>query len=230
MNIRIYQINKERDTQNALFMPYDAGRPIDPACYDRVFEGDVDCEDLEDVFTRFNTDGHPLHRGRSMSMSDVVEKADDGTFHYCDHFGFKDIAFDPSQAHTEDDLLKVVVVEPGREPYVSEMRQGLKPAQDVVGGYIEHVYNGDGTITVCNEEVKLVGLPGNRRIDGDVLVGTFFVVGDSGYGDYRSLTDEECDRYMERFAEPEEISQEEIDENTGFAVMPFDTFNPFEPS
>ena len=62
-----------------------------------------------------------------------------------------------------------------------------------------------------------------------VLVGTFFVVGDSGDGDYRSLTDEECEAYMERFAEPEEISQEEIDENTGFTVMPFDTYNPFDP-
>ena len=102
-------------------------------------------------------------------------------------------------------------------------------AQNLVGGYIEHLYGGDGTITVCNEEGKLIGLEGNRRIDGDVLVGTFFVVGDSGEGDYRSLTDEECGRYMERYAEPEEISQEEIDENTGFMIVPADSFNPFEP-
>ena len=229
MNIRIYQINKERDVGRAIYMPYDKSVPIDSASYDKVFEGDIDCGNLEDVYSRFNSDMHPLHRGRSLSVSDIVETVDDGAFHYCDSFGFKNVAFDPAQAQTEDDLLKIVVVEPGREPYVSEMRRGLKPAQDVVGGYIEHVYNGDGTINVCNEEGKLNGLEGNRRIAGDVLVGTFFVVGDSGDGDYRSLTDEECEEYMERFAEPEEISQEEIDENTGFTVMPCDTFNPFDP-
>ena len=89
--------------------------------------------------------------------------------------------------------------------------------------------NGDGTLIVCNEEGKLDGLPGTRRIAGDVLVGIFFVVGDSGDGDYRSLTDEECDTYMDRFAEPEEISQDEIDEYTGFMVLLDDSFNPFNP-
>ena len=228
MNIRIYQINKERDVSRAIYMPYDKSVPIDSASYDKVFEGDVNCDNLEEVYSMFNKDMHPLHRGRTLSVSDIVETVDDGAFHYCDSFGFKNVDFDPAQAHTEDSLLKVVVVEPGREPYVSEVRNDLKSMQTAVDGYIEHVYDGD-CIFVCNEEGKLNGLEGNRRIAGDVLVGTFFVVGDSGDGDYRSLTDEECEEYMERFAEPEEISQEEIDENTGFTVMPCDTFNPFDP-
>ena len=162
MNIRIYQINKDRDTYEAKFMPYDESRPVEASSYDKVFEGDVDCEDLEDVFALFNTDGHPLHRGHDLSMSDIVETVDDGTFHYCDRFGFKQVDFDPTQAHTADGLLNVVVV-------------------------------------------------------------------DSEDSDYRSLTDEECDRYMECYAEPEEISQEEIDEHTGFTILPADSFNPFEP-
>ena len=154
MNIRIYQIAKDRDAYDARFMPYSAKRPVDPESYDKVFEGNVDCGNLEEVYNLFNR-GHPLNRGHSLSVSDVVENVDNGTFHYCDRFGFKQVDFDPTQAHTEDDLLKVVVVEPGREPYVSELRRGLEPAQNLVGGYIEHLYSGDGTITVADALVVL---------------------------------------------------------------------------
>ena len=46
---------------------------IHPALYDEVYNGDVDCENLEEVFTLFNVN-HPLfHRGHSLSVSDVVQ-------------------------------------------------------------------------------------------------------------------------------------------------------------
>ena len=216
MNIRIYQIDSNLDRERVKFLGFDEQREIDPSIYKCVFEGNVDCADLEDVFVKFNTDRHPLHRGHSLSVSDVVEQIDEGTFHYCDNIGFKQIRFDPSQVQTEDDLLRIVMVEPHREPYVSYIQNSLEASQKAVGGYIEHVYNPDNTILVCNEEGKINGLKGNRRITGDVIAGDFFIVGDDEEnGTYRSLTDEECDRYMERFAEPENIPQSEIDQHTG---------------
>lgn len=49
---------------------------IDSVIYDRVFMGDVECGNLEDVFHLFNTEGHRLHQGHSLSVSDIVEVED----------------------------------------------------------------------------------------------------------------------------------------------------------
>ena len=209
MRIRIYQINPERDESRSMFRSYDENRAIKPNEYDNVFDADVDCENLEQIFSQFNTTYHPLFRGRSLSVSDVVELTDKGTYHFCDNIGFKEIEFDSSQTHKPDDLMKVVVVEPHRKPYISEVGSELRFLQRAVGGLIEPIYNRDGTILVCNEESKINGSEGNRRIENDVIAGTFFVIGDGGE-DFRSLTDDEAQKYMERFAEPEDISPAEI--------------------
>ena len=222
MRIRIYQINPEKDASRSMFRSYDENRAVNPNEYDNVFDADVDCENLEQIFSQFNTTFHPLFRGRSLSVSDVVELADKGTFYYCDSIGFKEVEFDPSQTHKPDDLLKVVVVEPHKKPYIGEITKGLSGAQRVVGGYIEHIYNPDSTIIVANEEEKLNGMDGNRRIENDVNAGTFFIVGDDGE-DYRSLTEDEAQKYMERFAEPDEdITPGEIEAYCGFMFVSSD--------
>ncbi len=116
--------------------------------------------------------------------------------------------------------LTVVMVEPHKAPYVTKIEDELSSLQKAVGGYIETVYNGDGTIIICNEEGKLKGLEGNRRIrDGaSVIAGTFFVVGDDGEN-FRSLTESEVVRYMDRFKEPEDISQDEVEADMGITFI-----------
>ena len=81
--------------------------------------------------------------------------------------------------------------------------------------------NGDGTCIVSNDEAKLIGMDGNRRIwDGSgIIAGPFFVCGDAGE-EFRGLTDEEVTRYMDRFAEVENISPEEVEADTGFIIYP----------
>lgn len=108
--------------------------------------------------------------------------------------------------------LTVVMVEPHKAPYVTKIDDELSALQKAVGGYIEVVGNGDGTLIICNEEGKLQGLEGNRRIrDGaSVIAGTFFVVGDDGEN-FRSLTESEVVKYMDRFKEIEDISQDEVE-------------------
>ena len=90
--------------------------------------------------------------------------------------------------------------------------------QKAVGGPLEVLYNQDGTVLLCNDEGKLTGLEGNRHVGEDIIAGPFLVVGDNGES-LRSLTDTEVDRYMERFAQPEKISQEEVEESSGFTFM-----------
>lgn len=112
--------------------------------------------------------------------------------------------------------LTVVMVEPHKAPYVTKIDDELSALQKAVGGYIEVVGNGDGTLIICNEEGKLQGLEGNRRIrDGSsIIAGTFFIVGEDGEN-FRSLTGSETVKYMDRFAEPEDISQDEVKTDMG---------------
>ena len=114
------------------------------------------------------------------------------------------------------EYLKVVMVEPHKVPYVTEIEDELSALQRAVGGYIEVVGNGDGTLIVCNEEGKLEGLEGNRRIhDGmSIIAGTFFVVGEDGEN-FRSLTESEVTRYMDRFKNPDDIGQDEVESDMG---------------
>ena len=111
--------------------------------------------------------------------------------------------------------LRILMVEPRKAPYEASVPHELTAMQQTVGGLIEVVRNGDGTLLVCNEEGKLLGMEGNRRIPGDVLAGPFFVVGDADET-FRSLTEEELERYRERFAEIEDISPQEVQAATGF--------------
>ena len=118
--------------------------------------------------------------------------------------------------------MRVVYVEPHKAPYIADVAHTLEAEQKAVGdGLIEPIDNYDGTCLVGNEESKLRGMDGNRRIgDGSsIMAGPFFVCGDSGES-FRSLTDEEVTRYMARFAEPEDISPEEVEADMGFMIYP----------
>ena len=122
----------------------------------------------------------------------------------------------------EENLLAVVFVEPHKKPVVRKIRNEYEDISHAVGGLIEHIYQKDGTILVANEESKLLGMDGNRRLnDGkSILAGPFFVVGDDGE-DYRSLTEEEIKKYMNRFDEIEEITPEEVAGDMWMTVTTF---------
>lgn len=224
MRVKIYQINSERDPDRTHFLGSDernnlfGNLNINPSAYDEVFNADIDQTNLEEIFQRFNTDYHPLYRGYSLSVSDVVV-TDKGAF-FCDSIGFKPIKFDEAQTQKPSNLLQVVYVEPNRPAFKAEIVNEYKFLSKAVGGLIEPVYNDDGTILVGNEESKLIGMKGNRHLDNgvSVMAGPFFVVGDAGEN-FRSLTDEETEKYLNKYAEPEEISDEETQADVGFTII-----------
>ena len=219
MRVQIYQINHNRDVNNKKFLSLKDGQAADPSTYDEVFNAEIDEFDLEDIYRRFNTDGHPLHRGHSSSVSDVVVM--NNKAYICQSVGFREIPFDVSLTQKPDNLMRVVYVEPNKPAYVAEVEHTLKGEQRAVKGYIEPVYiEDDGTCLICNEEAKLEGMEGNRRIgDGSsIIAGPFFVVGLTE-DDFRGLTDSEVMKYMDRFKEPEQISQEEVQADIGFTII-----------
>lgn len=220
MRVKIYQINPDRDTNRIKFFGMNAlpklqgSKEIDASLYDEVFNAEIDEADPEAIYSKFNAEGHPLYRGHSLSVSDVVV-TDNGAF-FCDSIGFQPIQFDESQTYKPDNLMRIVYVEPHKPPYAAEIEHTLRAEQKAVGGLIEPINNGDGTCLVGNEEAKILGMEGNRHLDdgNSVIAGAFFVCGLTE-GDFRELTDKEMMKYMDRFANPEDISQEDVESDMG---------------
>lgn len=69
--------------------------------------------------------------------------------------------------------LRVLMVEPHEAPHELLITDQLDDLQETVGGLIEVIGNGDGTLLICNDEAKLNGMDGNRRLHGDVIAGPF---------------------------------------------------------
>ena len=81
MKIKIYQINMDRDNGSYSFTNYEntirrTGGEIRSGIYDCVFDGEVACKGLEEVYEKFNIDSPPGFKGHSLSVSDIVEIAE----------------------------------------------------------------------------------------------------------------------------------------------------------
>lgn len=229
MKIKVFQVNPELDRYDTLFRSYDsamksAGK-IDPSIYKTVFAGNVEAEDLEDVFAALNFSQPVGYNGHSLSVSDIVE-IEGGGHHYCDTFGFQELKdFDASKVEPINGY-RMLVIEPHKAPYEMVIPDGLEPLQQAVGGWIECTYPfDDNTYVVGNEEAKLIGLEGNRRINGQIYAGTILIAGDDGEGGTMDLTDEQIQKYTEMFKTPEDITPEEVQNDIWFAFVGFDQFS-----
>ena len=221
MRVNIYHINKERDINNKLYSVYQNGEKVDSSIYDEVFSAELETSNLEEIHRMMKFEGHPLMRAANLTVSDVVVV--NGRAHICQPRGFEEIDFDTSKTHKPDNLMRVVYVEPNKPAYVADVEHTLEAEQKAVGGgLIQTLYfEDDNTTIIANDESKLKGMPGNRRFfDGSTIVaGPFFVVGIAG-DDFRSLTDEEVEKYMDKFAVPDQISQDEVEADMGFTFIP----------
>lgn len=175
MDVKVYQINLDRDDEGLAFMSQDYlsrhqddPMVIDSKIYDCVFDGDVECESLEDIFAMFNLDHPDGFKGRSMSVSDVVVCALDGkepAAYFCDTIGFKPVSFDMDAAKALKTEMTVVLLEPGKMARTATIDSSLEGMQKVVGGLIETYYPFEEQVCiVCNEEGKINGMPLNRAI------------------------------------------------------------------
>ena len=214
IDIKIYQIDLDLDVNRLAFEPFDYVKSVDSEIYQRVYEGSVEAKDLEDVFRIFNIEKPEDYKGRSLSVSDVIEvvKSDscEPGFYYCDSFGFKEIPFDPELAPAKPETrIKVVMIQPGEIAKVTEIGNTLEELQRAVGGYIEAFYPFEEEVCiVCNDEGKFNGMAPNRAVYGedkklmDIIFGPFFICSCAGE-DFSGLDQEQAERYQELFALPE---------------------------
>lgn len=75
--------------------------------------------------------------------------------------------------------IRVMIKEPYKNPYETEIENTLEEFQRIVGGYIETVPcpGVPEAEIICNEEGKIKGLAPNLSLTPDVIVGTVIVVG-----------------------------------------------------
>jgi len=95
---RIWQLKPDVDIMMK-FIGYEEllerfGEP-EPTNYKNVYDGQIETNDLEAIWTMFNVNHPPNYNGHSLSMSDVVELYDHtgSEFHYVDRYGFQQIDF-----------------------------------------------------------------------------------------------------------------------------------------
>ena len=104
--------------------------------------------------------------------------------------------------------MKILVIEPMKEPYVKEIDGKLETMQSIVGGLIQAIYPFDHPeiALICNEEGKLSKLRLNRALfdkDGnivDIVAGTFFLCSAPADSEnFEGLSDEQIETYKKRF-------------------------------
>ena len=94
--------------------------------------------------------------------------------------------------------IRILVVEPFKEPYQIRIEHTLKNLQRIVGGYIEILQLDYNTDLVCNDEGKINRLPLNRFIDYDIIAGTFIIAGHKD-SETISLSRKQIKNYKEVF-------------------------------
>lgn len=172
----------------------------------------------------------PYHPVPSGTLGTVNHVDDAGTIHMTwdngQSLGLIDGEDDFTVVHRpeyKEEQIRVLVVAPLQKPVIKIIENTLEAQQAVVGGDIEYLYIDDSeSIMVCNEEGKLRNLQANRRIGVDIIAGTFFIARDDGSEYLKSLTDEQIEKYMERFNEIEHIEQEEMMMYSGFIVRGYE--------
>ena len=236
----IYQINMDRDTANVCFIGMESlerikhSKAVNAAIYDRDYDGKMDCISLESIYQKFNIDHPADYKGRSLSVSEVVEIRESDTltpgFYFVDSIGFKQIPFDKTLCKepekTTASKISVLLVEPNKYPKMIEIDDTLEAMQAVVGGDIEeYMPFEDEVAIICNEEGKLTGLPPNRAVYDepsremlDIICGKFFIAHAPFDAErFQSLPPDLAEKYREKFKYPERFMQV----NNEIVAVPF---------
>ena len=232
MEIRIYQINSDRDTDGYKFMGMDwvnkhwGEQGVDSEIYDKVYEGTIDGSSLEDVFCTFNFSRPVGFKGHSLSVSDIVEVIQSSEtepgFYFCDSIGFQKVEFDTSRVPDKEETIRVVLLEPGKLARVADIDSSLEGLQKTVNGLIEAAYPFEEEVCIiCNEEGKLNGMPLNRaiRCEGqitDIIAGPCFVCS-CDKASFGSLTEAQQQKYLKMFKYPEHF----LKINNQIAAFPY---------
>jgi hypothetical protein len=168
----------------------DGAEYVDPNAT-TVFYTDSDkyYEDLD----KARTCGRSIH---AETLENQHVKTCEEGFFFCDNIGWKTIEFDKSQA-SEMEGIRMLMILPHHSPIETYVRDELDSLQLAVSDHgedalIEFTYPFDDDCMILgNEEAKLNGMEGNRRLGESIYAGPIFITRDDGVGGLCNLTDEQ---------------------------------------
>lgn len=105
--------------------------------------------------------------------------------------------------------INVVLVEPYKFAKSVQIENKLSEMKQIVKGLICIYYLDENIVIVCNDEGKINGMPLNRAIHKDnkiieIIAGPFFICKALPSEDtFSSLSDEEINKYLNLFKNPE---------------------------
>ena len=122
--IALYQIIPELDNNHLMFRELDCikifgDNAIPAELYENVYIGEVNANSPKDIFRIFNLKHPKDYRGRSLSVSDVIEiqdVPDSSHFYFCDPIGFTEVEFNKRKAMRpiiNHDFLPVEIIRHG---------------------------------------------------------------------------------------------------------------------
>ena len=127
----------------------------------------------------------------------------------------------------KEKTITALMVAPNMKPCLIVLENNLDFLQKAVSigapyqGLIEVHTLEPSVFMICNDEGKLLGLPGNRRLGVDIIAGIFYIVSEDQDGNFASLSPHLAEKYAGIFQYPEEISDAEVLDAlfTGFSII-----------
>jgi len=153
---------------------------------------------IADILVRHQIEGYFDFEGygRDAEMNGYVELLDNGYIDKSEGIELNKYSLTEimemydMEDEKENNMLKVIFKEVGKDPVVMEIENTLEVKQKLVGGLIEVVPYKDDLLLICNEEGKISNLKPNLKFDYDYIAGNCFVVGDDvENGDFKSIED-----------------------------------------
>ena len=103
--------------------------------------------------------------------------------------------------------MKVILIEPAKQPQTIDIEPTLEAKQKMVGGPIDvlEFTDDNDAIIVVNDEGRNIGMPFNRSINNHHIYGTFLICGYDEDGNMLELSPHLLQKYTELFSFPENI-------------------------
>ncbi len=116
----------------------------------------------------------------------------------------------------KENYIKVLMVKPMEHPKVVQISNDITTFNRLVS--MDNYYTCDAEILLIesyigilrNSEGSLLNLKGNRKINDEIIAGTFFVVGFDEHGFISSLSESKIKKYTERFWDIENYTDQEV--------------------
>ena len=97
--------------------------------------------------------------------------------------------------------IRVLLKEPNKKPKIVTIENTLENMQELVNGPIEVIYH-KGAFIICNEDGKSKKLEPNLFLEKDMILGSFFMVGDDyENADFISLNNRQIKEFKKEILE-----------------------------